>query len=166
MSGAVPVPIEIIYENNSVVDPFIFLGLPDLDPSLFVRIRILWLLFGFLSLKTVVNVPFKSNKKNNIEKTLIFLASCQPLSKKAGSGSLSKISWIHCICSFRYGTSPQLNFTFRYRVEDSREWTVQDCYPLLQLNFSAALPDSNVDTFSVSVNKTSSLLFLTHYFCT
>ncbi len=65
-----------------------FLGLPDHDPSLFVRIwiltsssrtvrknliyTILWLLHDFLSLKTDVNVPSKSNKKKNFWKENLF----------------------------------------------------------------------------------------------
>ncbi len=58
-----------------------FLGLPDPNPSLFVRIRnlkqktkkkplistVLWLLYDFLSLQTNVNTPSKSNKQNNLE---------------------------------------------------------------------------------------------------
>jgi hypothetical protein len=35
-------------------------------------------------MKTDVNVPLKSNKQ---QKTYFWLASCQPLTEKAGSGS-------------------------------------------------------------------------------
>jgi hypothetical protein len=72
-----------------------FLGLPDPDPSLFVRIRI-WILpstskkskinfyffilfydfFDFLLLKTDVNVPSKSYQQIF---NYFLLASCQPL---------------------------------------------------------------------------------------
>ncbi len=70
-----------------------FLGLPDPDPlvrgvdtdpsiipllsSKIVRntliLTVLWLLLDFLSLKTDVNVPSKSNKQKNFVKNIIFL---------------------------------------------------------------------------------------------
>jgi hypothetical protein len=83
-----------------------FLGLPYPDLSLFVRIWILsstrkkvrktlissicitfWLLF----LKTDVNAPSKSPviSKVTLKKIFFLLASCQPLTKKPGSGSRS-----------------------------------------------------------------------------
>ncbi len=70
----------------------------DPDPSITKRKRlknldfnILWHLFGFLTLKTDVKVPSKSTQWAKIVKILIFLlAPCQPLKKKAGSGSVPK----------------------------------------------------------------------------
>jgi hypothetical protein len=41
--------------------------------------------FCYLPMKTDVNVPSKSNRQNNF-----LLTSCQPLTKKAGSGSISQ----------------------------------------------------------------------------
>ncbi len=37
-------------------------------------------------MKTDVYVHSKSNKRKNLKKTYFLLASCQPLTKKAGSG--------------------------------------------------------------------------------
>jgi hypothetical protein len=45
--------------------------------------------FTSLSMKTDVNVPSKSNEQNNL-KTKFFVAICQPMRKKAGSGSVSE----------------------------------------------------------------------------
>ncbi len=67
-----------------------FLDLPDPDPSLFA--------YGsdpdldpdpFINKqKTDVDIPSKSNKQKNIDKKhLLFLASCQSLTKKAVSES-------------------------------------------------------------------------------
>ncbi len=85
------------------------LGLPDPDPSLFVRIRILpstsktvsknldfftvlWRLFDFLALKTKINVPSKRNKQNNSEFFFFLLVSCQPLTRiMKGSAVRSRI---------------------------------------------------------------------------
>ncbi len=53
----------------------------------------LWILFDFSSLKNKVNVPSKSNKKITLIKNLFLLASCQPLTKKAGSGTGSVSQW-------------------------------------------------------------------------
>jgi hypothetical protein len=61
-----------------------FLGLPDPDPSLFVRIRILPSssikskknldFYCFVTFKNYINVPSKSNRRKNLgEKELIFL---------------------------------------------------------------------------------------------
>jgi hypothetical protein len=69
---------------------------PYPDPSINKQIKSmknlistsLRLLFEFLSMKTDVNVTSKSNKqKKNLNKNLIFVGICQPLTKKAGSGS-------------------------------------------------------------------------------
>jgi hypothetical protein len=48
--------------------------------------------FDFLSVKTDVNVPSKSNRQKIFEKTLILLPSCQPLMKKAGSRESGSVS--------------------------------------------------------------------------
>jgi hypothetical protein len=86
-----------------------FLDLLDPDPSIFVRIRIRnWILQSkekigkknldlycffydffndFSSLKNDLNVPSKSNKQKI--KKIFFLASLRPLTKRAGSGSVS-----------------------------------------------------------------------------
>jgi hypothetical protein len=75
-------------------------------------------------------------------------------------------------CGLRYRNY----FTFRYRAEDSREATVQDFATLthsalgIRPNFICSsakilMPDSYVDKFAVSINKTSSDLLLVNYFC-
>jgi hypothetical protein len=52
-----------------------------------VRKILISTVFLTLSLKNDVNVPSKSNKQKNVDIFFYFLlASCQPLTKKAGSG--------------------------------------------------------------------------------
>jgi hypothetical protein len=47
-------------------------------------------------MKTDVNVPSRSTKQKNLEKNTYFLlASCQPLTKKAGPASVSQ--WLKMI---------------------------------------------------------------------
>jgi hypothetical protein len=65
---------------------------PDLDPCNKQKVRkpqfllIFLLLFVFLSLKTDVNVPSKSVKRKNFEKSLFFVGYFLATDKKAGSG--------------------------------------------------------------------------------
>jgi hypothetical protein len=77
-------------------------------PHYFVRIRILfyhsgkkvrkilistilWFLFAFLSLKTDVIVPLKSNRQKHLgKKTCFLLTSYQPLMEKKGSGAVAE----------------------------------------------------------------------------
>ncbi len=83
--------------SRIVVDPYVF-GLPGSGsvvvsgsfPSASKKCKIstiLWFLFDFLSVKTDVNVPSKSNRKKLGKKTYFLSASSQPQTKKAGSGS-------------------------------------------------------------------------------
>jgi hypothetical protein len=80
------------------LDPYVF-GPPDPDPALFcidpdpdrsinkqkkIKKNLDFYLFYFLSMKTDVNVPSKSNKKKLTNK--LFLASCQQMTKKAVPG--------------------------------------------------------------------------------
>jgi hypothetical protein len=63
-----------------------FLGPPDWDPD--HSINKLFLLY---SMKTDVNVPLNSKKHKSFEKNTYFLlVSCQALTKKTGSGSISQ----------------------------------------------------------------------------
>ncbi len=65
---------------------------PDTDPSIDKQKKLkknlvstnLRLLFDFLSMKTDINVPSRSNKQINFEEPYFLLAPYQPLAKKAG----------------------------------------------------------------------------------
>jgi hypothetical protein len=67
-----------------------FLSLPvsdlDQDPDPSINKQVLRFLFDFLSMKTDVNIPLKSNKQKF--EFFIGILCCQPRTKKAGSGSV------------------------------------------------------------------------------
>ncbi len=92
---------------------------PDLDPSINMEKKVRKIListiflnffFDFLSVKTDVNVPSKSIRRKNLEKTLFLLPSCQPLLKKAGSRESGSVSQCYGYADpdpYQHATDPQ-----------------------------------------------------------
>ncbi len=60
----------------------------------FLISNVMWLLYDFLSLKNDVNVPSKKNKHKNLAKKKKKFGIGKSLTKRAGSGSVSKMSRI------------------------------------------------------------------------